>query len=218
MNSSPPVQHPLRGILLFMLALMLFALLDATAKHLTATFAVPLLVWARYTLHFLIMLIFVAPSMRARLVKTDNLSLQVVRALALVGTSGFTMVAFRTMPLAEATAVLFLAPLLVTLMAGPFLGERIGSGRWLAVVVGFAGVLLIASLGFYGGIGHFLLIRAFRLAQASVLMPFTYTQLIWAALLGWLMFGHVPDILSAAGMIVIAAAGLWLALGERQRS
>ena len=78
--------------------------------------------------------------------------------------------------------------------------------------------LLIASLGFYGGIGHFLLIRAFRLAQASVLMPFTYTQLIWAALLGWLMFGHVPDILSAAGMIVIAAAGLWLALGERQRS
>ncbi len=291
MNSSPPAQHPLRGILLFMLALMLFALLDATAKHLTATFAVPLLVWARYTLHFLIMLIFVAPSMRAQLVKTDNLSLQVVRALALVGTTGFAMLAFRTMPLAEATAVLFLAPLLVTLMAGPFLGERIGSGRWLAVVVGFAGVLLIArpggalnpvgvawalggavcyalyqlltrrlsqaehpltllfytalvgtavmslalpwywvetspeplqwlliaSLGFYGGVGHFILIRAFRLAPASVLTPFGYTQLIWAALLGWLVFGHVPDALSASGMIVIAAAGLWLALGERRR-
>ncbi|MDT3735231.1 MAG: DMT family transporter [Denitratisoma sp.] len=286
-----PAQHPLRGILLFMLALMLFALLDATSKHLTAAFAVPLLVWARYTLHFAIMLVFVAPSMRLRLVRTDNLALQVVRALALVGTTGFAMMAFRSMPLAEATAVLFLSPLLVTLLAGPFLGERIGAGRWAAVVVGFAGVILIArpggaltmagvlwalagaacyaayqlltrrlshaehpltllfytalvgtavmslalpwfwfefspspqqwlqiaSLGFYGGVGHFILIRAFRLAPASTLTPFGYTQLIWAGLLGWLVFGHIPDALSAAGMAVIAASGLWLALGERRR-
>ncbi len=290
MPFSPPVQHPLRGIALFMLALMLFALLDATSKHLTATFAVPLLVWARYALHFVIMLVFVAPSMRSRLIRTDNLVLQIVRALALVGTTGFAMMAFRSMPLAEATAVLFLAPLLVTLLAGPFLHEHIGTGRWAAAIVGFAGVLLIArpggalnlagifwalagaacyavyqiltrrlshaehpltllfytalvgtgvmsaalpwfwthaspeplqwlliaSLGMYGGVGHFLLIRAFRLAPASTLTPFTYVQLVWAALLGWLVFGHVPDLLSAAGMAVIAAAGLWLALGERR--
>ncbi|MEZ5613603.1 MAG: DMT family transporter [Rhodocyclaceae bacterium] len=290
MGPSAPAQHPLRGILLFMLALMLFALLDATSKHLTATFAVPLLVWARYALHFVIMLVFVAPSMRLQLVRTDNLTLQVVRALALVGTTGFAMMAFRSMPLAEATAVLFLSPLMVTLLAGPFLHERIGAGRWMAVVVGFAGVLLIArpggalnlagflwalagatcyaayqlltrrlshaehpltllfytalvgtavmslalpwfwfefspaplqwlmiaSLGFYGGVGHFILIRAFRLAPASTLTPFGYTQLVWAGLLGWLAFGHVPDLLSAAGMAVIAAAGLWLALGERR--
>ncbi len=291
MAPPSPAQHPLRGILLFMLALMLFALLDATSKHLTATFAVPLLVWARYTLHFAIMLVFVAPSMRLQLVRTDNLALQIVRALALVGTTGFAMMAFRSMPLAEATAVLFLSPLLVTLLAGPFLGERIGAGRWAAVVVGFAGVILIArpggaltlagvlwalagaacyaayqlltrrlshaehpltllfytalvgtavmslalpwfwfefspstrqwlqiaSLGFYGGVGHFILIRAFRLAPASTLTPFGYTQLIWAGLLGWLVFGHIPDALSAAGMAVIAASGLWLALGERRR-
>ena len=289
MTPPAPAQHPLRGILLFMLALMLFALLDATSKHLTATFAVPLLVWARYTLHFVIMLVFVAPSMRLQLVRTDNLALQVVRALALVGTTGFAMMAFRSMPLAEATAVLFLAPLLVTLLAGPFLGERIGAGRWVAVVVGFAGVLLIArpggalnlagvlwalagaacyaayqlltrrlshaehpltllfytalvgtavmslalpwfwfefapaprqwlmiaSLGVYGGVGHFILIRAFRLAPASTLTPFGYTQLIWAGLLGWMVFGHIPDAMSTAGMAVIAASGLWLALGER---
>jgi drug/metabolite transporter (DMT)-like permease len=291
MPGTAPAQHPLRGILLFMLALMLFALLDATSKHLTATFAVPLLVWARYTLHFVIMLVFVAPSMRLQLVRTDNLALQVVRALALVGTTGFAMMAFRSMPLAEATAVLFLSPLLVTLLAGPFLGERIGAGRWAAVVVGFAGVILIArpggaltlagvlwalagaacyavyqlltrrlshaehpltllfytalvgtavmslalpwfwfefspsplqwlqiaSLGFYGGVGHFILIRAFRLAPASTLTPFGYTQLIWAGLLGWLVFGHVPDAMTTAGMAVIAASGLWLALGERRR-
>ena len=290
MPQSPPAQRPLRGILLFMLALMLFALLDATSKHLSASFAVPLLVWARYTLHFAIMLVFVAPSMRLQLVRTDNLALQVVRALALVGTTGFAMMAFRSMPLAEATAVLFLAPLLVTLLAGPFLHERIGAGRWAAVLVGFAGVLLIArpggalnlagvlwalagaacyaayqlltrrlshaenpltllfytalvgtavmslalpwfwfefapaprqwlmiaSLGVYGGVGHFILIRAFRLAPASTLTPFGYTQLIWAGLLGWLVFGHLPDAMTTAGMAIIAASGLWLALAERQ--
>ncbi len=290
MPAAATAQHPLRGILLFMSALMLFALLDATSKHLTASFAVPLLVWARYALHFVIMLVFVGPSMRLQLVRTDNLALQVVRALALVGTTGFAMMAFRSMPLAEATAVLFLAPLMVTLLAGPFLHERIGAGRWAAVIVGFAGVLLIArpggalslagflwalagaacyavyqvltrrlshaehpltllfytalvgtavmslalpwfwfefspapqqwlmiaSLGFYGGVGHFILIRAFRLAPASTLTPFGYTQLVWAGLLGWAAFGHVPDLLSAAGMAVIAAAGLWLALGERR--
>lgn len=285
-----PAQPPLRGIVLFMLALMLFAMLDATSKRLTADFAVPLLVWARYALHCLIMLLFLGPSMKLRLVKTGHPALQVVRALALVGTTGFAMMAFRTMPLAEATAVLFLAPILVTLLAGPLLGERIGAGRWIAVVLGFAGVLLIArpggalnptgvawalagaasyavyqiltrrlsqlehpmtllfytalvgtavmslalpwfwfesppqplqwlliaSLGLYGGVGHFLLIRAFRQAPASTLTPFGYTQLIWAGLLGWLVFGHLPDALSAAGMAVIAAGGLWLALGERQ--
>lgn len=290
MNLTPPAQHPLRGILLFMLAVMLFAMLDATAKHLSASFAVPLLVWARYALHFLVMLVFLAPSMRLRLVKTDHLTLQVVRALALMATTGCIMVAFRTMPLAEATAVVFLAPILVALLAGPFLGERIGPGRWVAVIVGFSGVLLIArpggalnptgiawalaaaasyaayqlltrhlshveqpltllfytalvgtgatslalpwfwtetspsplqwlqiaSLGVYGGVGHFLLIRAFRLAPASTLSPFSYVQLIWAALLGWLVFGHIPDTLSAAGMAIIAASGLALALGERR--
>jgi drug/metabolite transporter (DMT)-like permease len=291
MGAAATAQHPLRGILLFMLALMFFALLDATSKRLSATFAIPLLVWARYTLHFVIMLVFVAPAMRLRLVKTGNLTLQVVRALALVGTTGFAMMAFRSMPLAEATAVLFLSPLLVTVLAGPVLGERIGAQRWSAVFVGFAGVLLIArpggalsldgvlwalagaacyaayqlltrrlsqaehpltllfytalvgtavmsltlpwfwfefsptvlqwlqiaSLGLYGGVGHFILIRAFRLAPASTLTPFGYTQLIWATLLGWLAFGHVPDALSAAGMAVIAASGLWLALGQRRR-
>ncbi len=290
MTTSFPAQHPLRGILLFMLALMLFASLDATAKYLTAFFAVPLLVWARYALHFLLMLVFVAPSMRTELVRTANLKLQLIRALALLATTGCGMAAFRVMPLAEATAVIFLAPLLVTLLAGPILNERIGAGRWMAVLAGFGGVLLvvrpgsdlnlagilwaltgafsyaiyqiltrrlshaehpltllfytalvgtgvmsaalpwfwvgtspeplqwllIASLGIYGGAGHFLLIRAFRLAPASTLTPFTYAQLVWAGLLGWLVFGNVPDAVTAAGMAVIAASGLWLALAERR--
>lgn len=292
MTPATRPQHALRGILLFMVALMMFASLDATSKHLTALFSVALLVWARYLVHFVLMLIFVAPSLRAELVRTDHLGLQIIRALMLLATTACGMAAFRVMPLAEATSVIFLAPLLVTIFAGPMLGERIGARRWLAVVIGFGGVLLIvrpgnglnlagilwalggaffyaiyqiltrklshaehpmrqlfytalvgtlvmsaalpwiwqheapspwhwlliATLGLYGGFGHFLLIHAFHLAPASTLTPFTYVQLIWAALLGWLVFGNVPDALTAAGMAVIAASGLWLALGERRKS
>jgi drug/metabolite transporter (DMT)-like permease len=76
---------------------------------------------------------------------------------------------------------------------------------------------LIASLGLYGGVGHFLLIRAFREAPVSALSPLLYFQLIWATALGWLVFGHLPDLLAIAGMGVIGASGLALALAERTR-
>ncbi len=283
-------QHPLRGILLILSALFFFAALDATSKHLAQKFAVPLLVWARYTLHCVLMVIFLAPSMRLRLVATQRPLIQVTRALMLVGTTGFLMAALRLMPLAETTAILFVTPLLVALLAGPWLGEKIGVQRWLAVIAGFAGtlliarpggalngpgillaltgavcysvyqiqtrqlsstentftmlfytalvgtvvmtlglpwfwdgprpdgleMLLIASLGIYGGTGHYLLTRAFRHAPASTLSPFMYAQLIWATLLGWQVFDHLPDGWSILGMTVIAGSGLAVALAERR--
>ncbi|MBI3524866.1 MAG: DMT family transporter [Betaproteobacteria bacterium] len=283
-------QHPLRGILLILSALFFFAALDATSKHLAQKFAVPLLVWARYTLHCILMVIFLAPSMRIRLIATQRPLIQVTRALMLVGTTGFLMAALRLMPLAETTAILFVTPLLVALLAGPWLGEKIGVLRWLAVLTGFAGalliarpggalsgpgillaltgavcysvyqiqtrllsstentftmlfytalvgtvvmtlglpwfwdgprpdgfeMLLIASMGVYGGTGHYLLTRAFRHAPASTLSPFMYAQLIWATLLGWQVFGHLPDGWSILGMIVIAGSGLAVVLVERR--
>jgi drug/metabolite transporter (DMT)-like permease len=77
-----------------------------------------------------------------------------------------------------------------------------------------AGLFLL--LGLAAGIGHFLLILAFTRAPAASLMPFTYLQLVWATLYGWLVFGHLPDGISLAGMAVIVAGGLALALQERR--
>lgn len=74
---------------------------------------------------------------------------------------------------------------------------------------------LIASLGIYGGTGHLMLTRAFRYAAASFLSPFLYAQLIWAMLLGWLFYRHLPDLLSVAGIVVIAASSISIALVER---
>ncbi|EXI90977.1 MAG: carboxylate/amino acid/amine transporter [Candidatus Accumulibacter regalis] len=231
------------------------------------------------------MLMVVAPSMGRRLVVTGRPWLMSLRGLTLVAVTLLGQLALKTLPLAETTALIFVAPLLVALLAAPLLGEKVRLRTWLATIAGFVGVLLIArpggslfgpgvayalgaalsyaayqiltrklaatehpmrllfytallgtlamlpalpvywdgiwptptqsllivSLGLYGGIGHFLLIRAFHATSASLLAPLIYTQLVWATLLGWLVFDHFPDFLTVVGMMVIGASGLSLA-------
>jgi drug/metabolite transporter (DMT)-like permease len=139
--------RPFIGILLMLGAGLCFAALDATSKHLTQTFSVPMLVWARYTVHFVLMVVFLAPSMRARLIATQRPVALTARALMLVGTTGFAMAGISIMPLAESTALLFVTPLIVVIMASGLLRESVTPGRWIAVVAGFAGALLIARPG-----------------------------------------------------------------------
>ena len=79
-------------------------------------------------------------------------------------------------------------------------------------------VLLIVCGGLFGTFGHFLLILAFRLAPASALTPFTYTQLVFAMLFGWLLYGDFPNAVRVAGMVVIAGSGLVMTLHERRRT
>lgn len=283
--------RPLTGILLMLGAVFCFAALDASSKHLAQTFPVPMLVWARYSIHLGLMLLFFAVTGRLRLTTTARPRQQVVRGLTLVVTSLCGMAGFATLPLAEATALLFIAPLIVVVLARGVLAERISPGRWLAVIAGFSGAILIArpgggltlqgvlymamaasayavyqiqtrrlstsenaltllfytalagtvamtlalplywggprpdtlqtlqiaSLGILGGSGHLLLIRAFRHAPATTLSPITFVQLIWATLFGWLFYDHLPDTPTIAGMAVIAASSLSIALAERSR-
>ena len=139
--------HAAHGVILFLTAVFLFAALDATAKYLTAFFAVPLLVWARYFVHLVFMLVAIAPGMGREIVITQRPWLMTFRALMLVGVTLLVQLAFRTLPLAETTAIFFVTPLLVALLAGPLLGERVRLHTWLATLGGFAGILLIARPG-----------------------------------------------------------------------
>ncbi len=77
---------------------------------------------------------------------------------------------------------------------------------------------LLVTLGILGTIGHFLLILAFRQAPASALTPFTYLQVVFATLIGWLAFGDFPDALTLGGMALIAGSGLLLTWHERRRA
>lgn len=73
-------------------------------------------------------------------------------------------------------------------------------------------------LGAAGMTGHFMLIKALEIEQASSLSPFGYTQLLWIGAAGWFVFGDFPDAHSLIGMGIIVASGLYVALGQRGRS
>ena len=192
------------------------------------------------------------------------------------------------LPLAEATAIGFMAPLFITGLAIPLLGERISTHRWLAVIAGLIGVCIIVrpgsglwqwasampligavcfalyqittrmltatenthSIVFYTGLtgavwssiavvffwrtpqlthwgvffgtgilgaaAHLCLVNSFRLAQASLLAPFNYTKLLWASILGFVLFDDVPTINTLLGSIVIMVAGLYVLYRESQ--
>jgi drug/metabolite transporter (DMT)-like permease len=76
---------------------------------------------------------------------------------------------------------------------------------------------LFALLAVLGGVGHFCMIRAFQLAPAVVLQPFSYTLLLWALVIGYLAFGDLPDAWTLLGGAVVVAAGTYTALRERRR-
>ena len=75
---------------------------------------------------------------------------------------------------------------------------------------------LLVGLGVFGSIGHYLLIAAHRLAPASLLAPFIYTQLVWVILFGYVVFAHVPTAWTIAGSAIVVASGLYVLYRERK--
>jgi len=75
--------------------------------------------------------------------------------------------------------------------------------------------VLLGVIGLMASIGHYLLIRAYDFASTTLLAPFTYTAIVWALLLGFVLFGQLPDGWSVAGMVVIVFSGLFLAARQR---
>lgn len=223
-------QRPGLGIGLAMASLVLFVMLDTTTKHLSTRFPVPLLVWARYTVHLLLMLVILGPALRSRLFATRRPGLHLVRGLLLLATSLCGVAAFQRMPLAEATSIIFASPVIVVLLARPMLGERIGPLRWAAVLLGFGGVLLVARPG--GGLAsqgialalaaavvyalYQLLTRKMSRTESPVTLLF-HTALVGCALssaaLPWIAHGPPPtpaDYLAMTAMGALAATGHFL--------
>lgn len=139
--------HPFKGIALMVVATFMFASHDAMSKYLSGFYPIILIVWARYLVHTLLMAGIFLPQSGLRVLRTKRPGLQVLRALCLLGVSLLFTSGLMFIPLAEATSVIFLAPLLVTALSVPLLGERVSLGQWLAVSVGFVGVLVIVHPG-----------------------------------------------------------------------
>ncbi|MCU1750952.1 DMT family transporter [Pseudomonas sp. 6D_7.1_Bac1] len=283
MTASTPlsgINQPFKGIVLIVVATFLFSSHDALSKYLSGFYPVIMVVWARYLVHTLLMAGIFLPQSGLRVLRTKHPLLQLLRALCLLGTSLLFTTGLLFIPLAEATAVNFLAPVLVTALSVPLLGERVTGGQWLAVMCGFIGVLIIVhpggdlftpavllpfcsalffcfyqlltrklsevdspttsnffaglcntlvmsalvpmfwqvpsfthgllmlALGTCGMTAHLLLTQAFRHAAPALLAPFGYCQIVFAGLLGWLLFSHTPSPTTVIGIAVICLSGL----------
>ncbi len=179
MKPGAHAAHTMRGVWFVMLAVFLFSSMDTVAKFMLKRQAYPIgpLIWFRYSVHLAFMLVLLGPRMRLDLVRTSRPGLQILRGVLLVASTGFFYLSLTYLPLAEAAAITFVGPVLVTALSGPLLRERVSRRQWAAVALGFSGVLIIVRPG--GGV--FSVHAVFPLASALV---FSLYQLLTRKLAG----------------------------------
>lgn len=125
------------------LAVLCFVILDSVAKHLAASHPVPMIVWGRFAVHLLALAMLAPVVGTRRLVTTRRPWLQIGRSGLLVIATASIFVAVKYLPLTQVYAISFTSPLFVALFAAALLGERVGLVRWLAILCGFGGVLVV---------------------------------------------------------------------------
>ena len=219
--------EPLRAILLVVAAMALFSISDATSKHLSASLPAIEIAWLRWVGFVAIMAPFVLRS-RGQVLRSRAPGLQVLRTLGLLGSALFFIAGLAHLPLASASAIAFAAPLLVTALSIPLLGEKVGARRWAAVAVGLLGVLVVIrpGSGTFGVAALLPLLSAVSWAfgmiftrqlggidRASTTM--TYSALVGLAVLTLLVpldwrTPSLPQLGLAAGMAVASTAAQFL--------
>jgi len=276
---------PWAAIGLIVLGQQLVPVLDTLAKLLTQDFTVWQVAWARFVFHLLpllpVILWLYGPQAFLRLKKPR---LQILRSVLMIGATCLFFGALSRIPLADAVALVFVGPLVITLLAPITLREHVGWRRWLAVSIGFVGVLILIRPGFQtvevgslmalacgvtfacyalvtrhlstsapplvtlammavigslvlslllvaepglwrtpttGQLGtmlamgvvaaaaHGCMILAYERAPASLLAPFSYSEILGATVLGFLVFDHLPDAWSWLGIAVIMISGVY---------
>lgn len=139
--------RPGRAFAFLFVGLIFFVLMDSFGKALAAQMGTPLISFARHAVHAVLMVLIFGPGMGAALLRTYRPWLQIIRGLSLAGFTLSFFSALGHLPQAEATAIAFITPFFVMLLAGPVLGERVTRWRWLGAAGGFLGMLLILRPG-----------------------------------------------------------------------
>lgn len=271
-----------RSLVLILLGTALISLMDAVVKLLSPSLHTLQIAWGRFVTQAIILFLVISPRQAIARLRTNKLSLHLFRVGLLLLSTVLFFGAVRTMSLAEANTIAFVSPLIITVLAGIMLGERIGIRRWIAVFVGFAGVVIVVQpgsgimeraallplafaicsalyhvttrvmartedpantlyflalvgalglslvvpffwtpltfplsaglivVGILGTLGHYFMIRAFQNYAASALSPFLYVYLLWATLLGWVVFDDIPSLATLVGAAIIFGSGLYI--------
>jgi drug/metabolite transporter (DMT)-like permease len=283
-------QHskPLIGIALMVFAMLVMPFLDVVAKFLGQQ-NVPIIqiVWARLFFGMAMTAPLVVHSEGVKALIPLHPFMHFLRA-ALVGVATTLFFgALKFQGIAETLAIYFVQPLVVTMLSPLVLGEKVGIRRWLAVLVGFIGTLIIIRpgfqsvnpgmlmalgagscsgiymlltriiasqgraiantfytslagailssiavlfvwkaptlnqwlmfplLAFFATFGNYLAVRAMEYAEASLLAPFGYTEMIMAVIAGWYFFGDFPDGWTFVGVGILIACAIYISYRER---
>jgi len=140
-------QRPYHGIGLMLVATMLLACMDAISKHLAHSFAIPQIMLVRYVIFTMLAVALCRRRGVGNALRSRHPWVQIFRAGILLAEVSIFVLAFRYLPLADVHAVAAAAPVIAVVMAGVFLGERVGLKRWIAVGAAFAGILIIVRPG-----------------------------------------------------------------------
>ncbi len=283
------VQRPGLAIALMLTAMFAFAAMDGVSKILAQSLPIPQILWVRYIFYTAFVALMLRRTGLRVTLRSRQPWLQLGRALLIIVENAVFVLAFTLMPLADMHAIAAASPLIVVALSVPMLGEKVGVRRWLAVLAGFVGVLVIVRPGFQaldwrfavaitgtllwavyqilvrmcartdssdttwawtavvglvatstvgpfvwvwpdakgwallfaiallGTLSHLALIKALGYAEAGALQPYSYTLLVWAAVLGFVMFGDVPDAWTVFGATIVIASGLYAWYRERLR-
>jgi len=292
-----PLRHDARrGAVLMLAATALFTCMGALVKLVGARIPFTEIMFFRSALALPVVALIVLRLGQGLHLATQRFPQHLLRATTGTLAMGCSFYALTLLPLAEHTALTFTTPIFVTLLAIPLLGERVGVHRFGAVLVGFAGILVIAlgqggfagpmdrwlligmgvallhgvfsalttllvrslsatersttivlwqsllmtaatgatlpfvwvtptaaelalllAIGLLGGVAQVLLTEAFASAQVSSLGAYAYTGILWAVLLGWLLFGTLPGLATLAGAGLIVIASLYILHREIRR-
>ena len=137
----------LRGIALMCLAMLMFSVLDTSAKYVSRSMPALEVVWARYAISVVFAVIVLRPWTNWHVYAMRRPWIQTLRAGFLLGSTIFNFIALRYLQLAETAAIAFAAPFFIVGLAGPVLGEWAGPRRWAAALIGFVGVVIIVEPG-----------------------------------------------------------------------
>lgn len=290
MTAEQGSSAPIKGIALMLAGGAFLTLNDAVLKWLTTGYPVGQLMFVRGLFVFIPIVLLIRFFGGVESLKIQNPKIHVIRGvLVICGTFQFIL-ALKYLPIADCIAIAFAGPLFVTALAPVLIGERVGWRRWSAVLLGFAGVLVIlrpgtdamqlaallplgaaftgslrdlitramattetsnamlattttmvmlAGLATYPfvawapvplddlalmalsgvliGSAHWLIIESFRHAEAALVSPFKYTNLIFAVALGFLIWGDLPDVWTWVGTAIVIASGLYILRRETLR-
>lgn len=123
-----------------------FVTLDSTAKYLMQSYPVPQVIWARFFFHLIFVVILMGPRLRTQ-IKSQSPIHQCLRSLFMFSTTVLFFIGISFLPLTTASTIMFMAPVILTILSIPLLGEKVGPRRWMGIIIAFAGAVLVMRPG-----------------------------------------------------------------------